>query len=35
MRLSGTEPVVRLYIEANSADELMALSKEGERFITR
>ncbi|HLB25396.1 MAG TPA: phosphoglucomutase/phosphomannomutase family protein [Nitrospirota bacterium] len=35
MRLSGTEPVVRIYVEANSADELMALSKEGERFITK
>jgi alpha-D-glucose phosphate-specific phosphoglucomutase len=35
MRLSGTEPVVRLYVEAGSMDELMSLSKEGERFITR
>ncbi|MBI5694612.1 MAG: phosphoglucomutase/phosphomannomutase family protein [Nitrospirae bacterium] len=35
MRLSGTEPVVRLYVEANSADDLMTLSKEGEKFITR
>ena len=35
MRLSGTEPVVRLYVEAGSADDLMTLSKEGERFITR
>jgi phosphoglucomutase len=35
MRLSGTEPVVRLYVEADSADDLMTLSKEGERFITR
>jgi len=33
MRLSGTEPVVRLYAEAGSPDELMALSKEGEKFI--
>ena len=35
MRLSGTEPVVRLYVEAGSMDELMSLSKEGERFITK
>jgi phosphomannomutase len=35
MRLSGTEPVVRLYVEANSADDLMMLSREGERFITK
>ncbi len=35
MRLSGTEPVVRLYVEAGSMDELMSLSNEGERFITR
>ena len=35
MRLSGTEPVVRLYVEANSADELMMLSKEGERYIMK
>jgi alpha-D-glucose phosphate-specific phosphoglucomutase len=35
MRLSGTEPVVRLYAEANSADDLATLSKEGEKFITK
>jgi alpha-D-glucose phosphate-specific phosphoglucomutase len=35
MRLSGTEPVVRLYAEANSAEELAELSKEGEKFITK
>ncbi len=35
MRLSGTEPVVRLYVEANCADDLEALSKEGEKFITK
>ena len=35
MRLSGTEPVVRLYVEANSADDLMKLSKEGENYITK
>ena len=35
MRLSGTEPVVRLYVEANSAEDLMELSKEGEKFITK
>ncbi len=34
MRLSGTEPVVRLYVEAGSADELMELSSAGEKFIT-
>lgn len=34
MRLSGTEPVVRLYVEAGSADELMELCSAGERFIT-
>jgi len=34
MRLSGTEPVVRLYVEAGAADDLMALSNAGERFIT-
>jgi len=34
MRASGTEPVVRLYVEAGSADLLMTLSKEGEKFIT-
>ncbi len=35
MRLSGTEPVVRLYVEAGSADDLMTLSKEGEDFILK
>jgi len=35
MRLSGTEPVVRLYVEAGSAEDLMTLSKEGEDFILR
>jgi len=34
MRLSGTEPVVRLYVEAGSADDLMELAREGEKFIT-
>lgn len=34
MRLSGTEPVVRLYVEAGSVDDLMELSKAGEKFIT-
>jgi len=33
MRLSGTEPVVRLYVEASDADALMELSKAGEKFI--
>jgi alpha-D-glucose phosphate-specific phosphoglucomutase len=33
MRLSGTEPVVRLYVEATDMDALMDLSKAGERFI--
>jgi len=33
MRLSGTEPVVRLYVEASDADALMELSRAGEKFI--
>jgi phosphoglucomutase len=35
LRLSGTEPVVRLYVEANSMDDLMELSEAGEKFITK
>jgi alpha-D-glucose phosphate-specific phosphoglucomutase len=34
MRLSGTEPVVRLYIEAGSAAKLKALEKASNKIIT-
>ena len=34
LRLSGTEPVVRLYVESDSKEKLKKLISEGERFIT-
>ncbi len=33
MRTSGTEPVVRLYVEASSEEHIQALAKAGEKFI--
>lgn len=33
MRLSGTEPVVRLYVEAGSVDDVTELARAGEKFI--
>ena len=32
-RLSGTEPIVRLYIESNEQKKMVKLAQEGKRFI--